>query len=252
MGLVQRDGIHRLRHAKRYSGQFDTICTNMAWTGWFVGHRRHARRRSARDGEVGLHRHLGHQCGRHTGQCDDPRGQGPQGARREDRRHRHLRQRHDEAGGYRADAAAGHRRGARLRGDARRCSGTARRTATIWSATPTIPPGSRRICRPARRNGRPRSPASPSPRSRLSPRWSARRSAASSASATASPASATAPWPCTRRCRSPAVDGHWRHEGGGAFHSNSDIFGLDKSEIMGVACATRRSAISTSRASAPS
>ncbi|MEF2547396.1 molybdopterin oxidoreductase family protein [Aurantimonas sp. E1-2-R+4] len=37
MGLVQRDGIHRLRHAKRYSGQFDTICTNMAWTGWFVG-----------------------------------------------------------------------------------------------------------------------------------------------------------------------------------------------------------------------
>ncbi len=36
MGLVQRDGIHRLRHAKRYSGQFDTICTNMAWTG-FVG-----------------------------------------------------------------------------------------------------------------------------------------------------------------------------------------------------------------------
>ncbi|MEC5380656.1 molybdopterin oxidoreductase family protein [Aurantimonas sp. C2-6-R+9] len=37
MGLVQRDGIHRLRHAKSYSGQFDTICTNMAWTGWFVG-----------------------------------------------------------------------------------------------------------------------------------------------------------------------------------------------------------------------
>ncbi len=37
MGLVQRDGIHRLRHAKRYSGQFDTICTNTAWTGWFVG-----------------------------------------------------------------------------------------------------------------------------------------------------------------------------------------------------------------------
>ena len=28
MGLVQRDGINRLRHAKRYSGQFDTICTN--------------------------------------------------------------------------------------------------------------------------------------------------------------------------------------------------------------------------------
>lgn len=37
MGLVQRDGIHRLRHAKRYSRQFDTICTNMAWTGYIAG-----------------------------------------------------------------------------------------------------------------------------------------------------------------------------------------------------------------------
>lgn len=37
MGLVQRDGIHRLRHAKRYSNQFDSICTNMAWTGWHAG-----------------------------------------------------------------------------------------------------------------------------------------------------------------------------------------------------------------------
>ena len=37
MGFVQRDGIHRLRHAKRYSNQFDTICTNMAWTGFAMG-----------------------------------------------------------------------------------------------------------------------------------------------------------------------------------------------------------------------
>jgi anaerobic selenocysteine-containing dehydrogenase len=37
MGLVQRDGIHRLRHVKRYSRQFDTICTNMAWTGYIAG-----------------------------------------------------------------------------------------------------------------------------------------------------------------------------------------------------------------------
>ena len=33
MGLVQRDSIHRLRHAKRYSGQFDTICVKNSWTG---------------------------------------------------------------------------------------------------------------------------------------------------------------------------------------------------------------------------
>jgi anaerobic selenocysteine-containing dehydrogenase len=37
MGLVMRDGINRLRHVKRYSGQFSTICTNPAWTGWNAG-----------------------------------------------------------------------------------------------------------------------------------------------------------------------------------------------------------------------
>lgn len=37
MGLVQRDSMHRLRHAKKYSNQFDSFCTNMAWTGFFAG-----------------------------------------------------------------------------------------------------------------------------------------------------------------------------------------------------------------------
>lgn len=37
MGLVQRDSINRLRHAKKYSGFFDTICTNLAWTGYVMG-----------------------------------------------------------------------------------------------------------------------------------------------------------------------------------------------------------------------
>ncbi|HWJ73003.1 MAG TPA: molybdopterin oxidoreductase family protein [Kaistia sp.] len=37
MGLVQRDGINRLRHEKRYSGFYGTICTNMAWTGYIAG-----------------------------------------------------------------------------------------------------------------------------------------------------------------------------------------------------------------------
>ncbi len=37
MGLVQRDSIHRLRHAKAYSRQFDSFCTNMAWTGFVAG-----------------------------------------------------------------------------------------------------------------------------------------------------------------------------------------------------------------------
>jgi anaerobic selenocysteine-containing dehydrogenase len=37
MGLVQRDGIERLRHAKRYSRQYSTICTTLGETGWNAG-----------------------------------------------------------------------------------------------------------------------------------------------------------------------------------------------------------------------
>ena len=37
MGLVQRDSIQRLRHAMGWSHQFDTICVNMAWTGFSAG-----------------------------------------------------------------------------------------------------------------------------------------------------------------------------------------------------------------------
>ena len=40
MGLVMRDGIERLRHAKRYSGQNSTICTTLSNAGWMVGHGR--------------------------------------------------------------------------------------------------------------------------------------------------------------------------------------------------------------------
>jgi anaerobic selenocysteine-containing dehydrogenase len=37
MGLVMRDGIHRLRHAKKYSGYHSTICVNPAYTGFAAG-----------------------------------------------------------------------------------------------------------------------------------------------------------------------------------------------------------------------
>ncbi len=36
MGLVMRDGIHRLRHAKGYSGMYDTICTALSWSGFMA------------------------------------------------------------------------------------------------------------------------------------------------------------------------------------------------------------------------
>lgn len=37
MGLVMRDGINRLRHAKKYSGFLSTICVNPAWAGFIAG-----------------------------------------------------------------------------------------------------------------------------------------------------------------------------------------------------------------------
>jgi anaerobic selenocysteine-containing dehydrogenase len=37
MGLVMRDGLNRLRHAKRYSGMYATFCTTLAWTGFIAG-----------------------------------------------------------------------------------------------------------------------------------------------------------------------------------------------------------------------
>ncbi|WP_342362435.1 molybdopterin oxidoreductase family protein [Terrarubrum flagellatum] len=37
MGFVMRDGINRLRHAKKYSGFYGTICVNMAWVGFIAG-----------------------------------------------------------------------------------------------------------------------------------------------------------------------------------------------------------------------
>lgn len=36
MGLVMRDGMHRLRHAKRYSNMYDTFCVALAWPGYLA------------------------------------------------------------------------------------------------------------------------------------------------------------------------------------------------------------------------
>ncbi|MDO8351996.1 MAG: molybdopterin-dependent oxidoreductase, partial [Aestuariivirga sp.] len=37
MGLVMRDGIERLRHTKNYSGMYGTFCISLSWTGYFAG-----------------------------------------------------------------------------------------------------------------------------------------------------------------------------------------------------------------------
>ncbi|MGH6928294.1 MAG: molybdopterin-dependent oxidoreductase, partial [Dongiaceae bacterium] len=54
MGLVQRDGIHRLRHVKRYSRQLETICVSLADAGWIaaVGARRGVDGRELDDAEL--------------------------------------------------------------------------------------------------------------------------------------------------------------------------------------------------------
>ena len=169
MGLVMRDGINRLRHAKKYSGFHSTICVNPAYSGFAAGIGTHRRRRSARNGEVRSGGDLGHQCGQHPGQCDDPRRPRAQGTRRQDRGGRHLHERHHGAGRSAGAGEARHRRRARLRGDAlpvpRRQGRLGlsrqvhRRAARAGSAS----------AHAAIRYGRRRSPARRSRRSRNSP-----------------------------------------------------------------------------------
>ena len=55
MGLVQRDGINRLRHAMRYSRWFSTICVTLSDTGWVAGT---GMKRGADLREVGEHSDL--------------------------------------------------------------------------------------------------------------------------------------------------------------------------------------------------
>ena len=71
MGLVQRDGINRLRNVMRYSRQKLTICTSLAEVGWMAGVGANPRRRPARDGALRPDRLLGRQSGLHPGQCHD-------------------------------------------------------------------------------------------------------------------------------------------------------------------------------------
>ena len=37
MGLVMRDGLQRLTHAKKYSRMYDTFCVTLAWPGYMAG-----------------------------------------------------------------------------------------------------------------------------------------------------------------------------------------------------------------------
>ena len=232
MGLVQRDGIHRLRHAKKYSDLFDSFCTNLAWTGFTMG------------------------TGRLLG--PDPREMAKSDcvviwgtnavvtqvnvmthavrARKERGAKIVVIDVYDNATMKQADMGLIVKPGT---DGALACAvmhvlfrdGLADRD--YLAKYTDDPAGLEAICSRARRNGRRRSRAFRWPRSRPSRGWSAPPGAPSSGSATASRGSATAPSTCMRRCRIAAVTGAWQYEGGGAFHSNSDIFKLDKSELEG-------------------
>ncbi len=159
MGLVMRDGINRLRHAKRYSRH---VRHHLHDAGLDRLHRRHrqARRpRSARDGQVRPGGDLGHQPRQHAGQRDDARHARPQGARRQDRRHRHLPQRHHAAGRPGAVPAGPAPTARSPAPSCTCCSATATPTGRIWRSTPTARASWRRIWRRARPSGRAPSPA---------------------------------------------------------------------------------------------
>ena len=122
--LRRHDG---LRHARRHPSSaprqeiFRLFLHHLRQSGLDRLHRRHrqtCRHRSARNGEVRPGRDLGHQCGEHPGQRDDARDPRPQRARRQDRRRRCLHEWHDAAGRSAGADPARHRRRARLRGDA--------------------------------------------------------------------------------------------------------------------------------------
>ena len=82
MGLVQRDGIERLTHVKKYSRFKSTICVELSDTGFKAGH---GRRWGVPATEIAEHSDLivvwGTQPGQHPRQPDDPHRPRPQGAR---------------------------------------------------------------------------------------------------------------------------------------------------------------------------
>ena len=234
MGLVQRDGIHRLRHAKRYSGQFDSICTNTAWTGWFVGAgamRGADPREMAKSDCVVI-------WGTNAVATQVNVMTHAAKARKERGAKIVVIDVYDNATMKQADLALKLRPGT---DGALACAlmhiafrdGTADRDylarytddpagleAHLESRTPQWAAaitglGVEEIEAFAALIGR-------TQRSffRLGYGFTRQRNGAVAMHAAMS---------------IPAVYGHWRYEGGGAFHSNSDIFGLDKSEIMGTA-----------------
>ena len=198
MGLVMRDGINRLRHAKGYAGQYSTFCTNLAEAGFLAG------------------------AGQARG--PDPRemaksdlvviwGTNPVNTQINVMAHVTRAARSAARGSWSSTSTATAPwsrptlgwccdRVRTPRSPARSCTScsvTVMRTGRIWKSIPTSRASWSGTCKPVRRNGRAGSPGFRSPTSRRSPSGSAPRRAATFASATALPARATGRYRCMPR-----------------------------------------------------
>ena len=161
MGLVQRDGINRLRHAMRYSRWFSTICVTLSDTGWIAGT---GMKRGVDLREIDEHSDLVVIWGGNPVNTQVNVMNHAMAAKRRGRhagRRRSLPHRHRGAGRSAPGVAARHRRRAGLRGDARALRGGLRRLGL--SAPLHRLPGRAgpRTWRRGRPSGRRRSPASP-------------------------------------------------------------------------------------------
>ena len=252
MGLVMRDGINRLRHAKRYSGMYATICTTLAWTGYIAGTGRLAGpdpREMAKSDLVVIWgtNAVNTQVNVMTHATRARKERGAKIVVIDIYRNATMQQ--ADLG---ALPAAGHRRRARLRRDARAVPRRPRRPRLSREATPTARASSRRIS-PSRTPGMGRRDHGSLGRRDRGLRPARRHHAQrpTSGSATASPASATARPTCTRRSCIPASPAPGSTRAAARFHNNGAIYHWDKTLIEGLDVARPAAcACSTSRGSA--
>ena len=248
-----RDGINRLRHAKKYSGFFidhlhqpglDRL-RRRAPAGSPAPTRARWRSPTGRD--------LGHQRGQHAGQRDDPRGARPQGARRQDRRRRHLHERHHGAGRPAGAGQARHRRRARLRGHALlfRDGLADRDYLDKYTDAPRELGSASAHAHAAMGGGDHRLPGRRDRGVRAAGRRATKRTFFRLGYGFCAPAQRRRSTCMRRRCIA-AVTGAWQHEGGGAFHNNAaSTTGTRSMHRRPRRARSDRCACSTSRASAP-
>ena len=234
MGLVQRDGINRLRHVMRYSRQKLTICTSLAELGWAAGVGRSwgpdPREMAKSDliviwggnpvaTQVNVMTHVSRARKERGAKLVvvDPYRSGNRGG-----------------GGSAHRTAARHRWRAGLRDDARGVPRWFRRSR-IYGAVCRLPGrvgSASRVARAGMGGGDHRFARATDRGFRTA--VLRHRSVATSASATASRAARNGAANMHAVSCLPTVTGKWQHEGGGALWSNRGMYHWDKTLIEGL------------------